>query len=494
MERHQQNINKATRSIEEMKVQVAQNHWRPQYHLSSQAYWINDPNGFVFYKGEYHLFYQHHPYSAQWGPMHWGHVKSKDLAKWEHLPIALAPSENYDLEGCFSGSAIEVDEKLYLIYTGIPCEKYDSELKQIQCLAVSEDAVYFDKLEENPVISAEPEGNINHNDIRDPKVWKHGDYYYCVLGSKTNEEIGQVLLYRSTDLKAWEFLNIAAKGEGNCGYMWECPDLFNLDGVDVLIISPQGMKPEGDLYQNVHQAGYILGSFNYDTGKLDHGKFELLDYGFDFYAPQTTIDDNGRRILVAWMAMWESEMPEQEFGWSGAMTLPRELKLVDGKIISQPVSELQSLRRDVVAYENITIEEEQSLDGISGDCFELEVIINAKNAANFGVKLRVSEENEEETVVAYNAKEGILSFDRNKAGTGPGGIRKAPIAIRENKVHLHIFVDKSSVEVFINDGEQVMSGRIYPSEKATAVSFFADGEIEVVTMKKWDLDGCFSVG
>ena len=488
---HQQQLQKANQNIEKIKEKVAENHWRLQYHVVPQAYWMNDPNGFIYYKGEYHLFYQHHPYSPQWGPMYWGHAKSKDLANWQHLPIALAPSEEYDQDGCFSGSAIEKNGKMYLMYTGNVWTgpNQDTDLKQVQCLAVSEDGVNFEKLDKNPVISGVPQGNIHPFHIRDPKVWKHGGDYYCVLGSKTNEETGQILLYRSKNLKDWEFVNIAAKGEGNYGFMWECPDIFHLDGKDVLVMSPQGVNPEGDLYHNLHQAGYVLGHLNYDTGKFHCEPFELLDYGFDFYAPQTTKDDKGRRILIAWMAMWESKMPEQQYDWAGAMTLPRELKLVNGKILSQPVPELQSLRKDNVEYENIMLQGEQSLEGISGDCLELDVTINALTATHFGLKLRVDKENEQETVLTYNVNEGTLSFDRNRAGVGPGGVRKAPVTLKDQKLNLRIFIDKSSVEVFVNDGEQVMTGRVYPNENATKIYLFANNQIEVTSLKKWDLNG-----
>ena len=491
MEQHQQNIKKANENIEKIKDKVAKNHWRPEYHVAPQAFWMNDPNGFIYYKGEYHIFYQHHPYSPKWGPMYWGHAKSKDLANWEHLPIALAPSEEYDKDGCFSGSAIEKDGKMYLMYTGNVWTgpNQDTDLKQVQCLAVSEDGGNFEKLAENPVISGTPQGNIHPFHIRDPKVWKRGDYYYCVLGSKTNEEKGQIILYRSRNLIDWEFLNIAAKGEGNFGFMWECPDLFHLEGKDVLVMSPQGVKPEGDLYHNLHQAGYILGDLNYDNGTFTLEPFQLLDYGFDFYAPQTTVDDKGRRILIAWMAMWESEMPEQEYDWAGAMTVPRELKLVNGRIISEPVPELKTLRKDSIAYEKILVQGEQILKGISGDCLELDVSINPKKSSHFGLKLRVDKESEQETVLTYDVTNETLTFDRNRSGVGPGGVRKAPVPLKNQKLNLRIFMDKSSIEVFANDGEQVMTGRVYPNENATEIYLFANDEIEVNSLKKWDLKG-----
>ncbi|WP_227937178.1 glycoside hydrolase family 32 protein [Alkalihalobacillus deserti] len=495
MTRHKQAVEKATKSINQVKEEVGTNQWRLKYHVSSPAYWINDPNGFSFYNGEYHLFYQHHPYSAQWGPMHWGHVKSKDLTFWEYLPIALAPSEEYDKDGCFSGSAIEKDGKLYLMYTGHKWtgDNQDEDLEQVQCLAVSEDGVNFEKLANNPVIGAAPVGDIHPHHIRDPKVWKRGDDYYCVIGNKTKDEVGQVLLYRSRDLVEWEFVNVVAKGEGNFGFMWECPDIFHLDGHDVLVMSPQGMEPEDYLYHNLHQSGYVIGELGYESGKLDHGSFELLDYGFDFYAPQTTIDAQGRRVMVAWMAMWESDMPEQEFNWAGAMTLPRQLFIQDGKIISRPMPEVEKLRNELTAYENVIFEGKKVLEGVSGDCLELDVVIDAKDASLFGLKLRVNEEQGEETVVRYDLAEGFLTLDRNKSGKGLDGIRQAPVELKDNELHLRIFMDQSSVETFVNGGEKVMTSRIYPVQASTGIEFFAEGTVSIKSLRKWSLNesvGC----
>ncbi|WP_200984516.1 glycoside hydrolase family 32 protein [Paenibacillus sp. Soil787] len=259
---HQSKVERATRTNKEGKERAAKDYWRPQYHVSPPVNWMNDPNGFCFYKGEYHLFYQHHPYSPYWDDMHWGHVKSVDLVHWTELPIALAPSEEYDRDGCFSGSAIEKDGMLYLMYTGNRWTgtNRDTDFKQVQCLAISLDGITFDIWPCNPVIDRAPEGDIHPHHFRDPKVWKHGGYYYCVLGSRTKEHLGQVLLYRFNDMFNWEFIGVPAKvNQGdNRGYMWECPDLFSLDGHDVLVLSPQGMKPEEDKYHNLHQAGYML--------------------------------------------------------------------------------------------------------------------------------------------------------------------------------------------------------------------------------------------
>lgn len=486
---HKQAVREGTEFIKKIKTEVRDNQWRLKYHVSPAACWMNDPNGFSFYNGEFHIFYQHHPFSPKWGPMHWGHVKSKDLTFWEHLPIALAPSEEYDKDGCFSGSAIVKKGKLYLMYTGhkLTGQDDDTEFEQVQCLAVSEDGIIFEKMKENPVISNTPEGNIHERHFRDPKVWKHEENYYCVIGSRTKEEVGQILIYCSADLLTWEFLNVAAKGEGNCGFMWECPDIFHLDGHDVLMMSPQGLEPEGYLYHNLHQAGYVLGTLNYETGKLTHGDLHLLDFGFDFYAPQSTIDDQGRRVIIAWMAMWESNMPEQQYNWAGALTLPRQLKIENGKIISTPIQEVEKLRNEVTEYEHVVVSGVKQFDGVSGDCLELEVTIDVNESSQVGLRLRKNTELEEETVISYDVKEGFITLDRNKSGVGVDGIRKALVELKNNELQLRIFIDKSSIEIFIQGGEKVMTARVYPNEASLGIEFFSDKTMTIKSLKKWTL-------
>ncbi|MBE4908475.1 glycoside hydrolase family 32 protein [Bacillus luteolus] len=490
---HDDKIIQAEEVLKSKHEEIRKTKWYPTYHVAPQAGWMNDPNGFSFYNGEYHLFYQHYPFSPQWGPMYWGHAKSRDLASWEHLPIALAPSEDYDKDGCFSGSAIQIDDKLYLMYTGNVWtgDDHDHQLKQVQCIASSQDGIHFTKDEQNPVISTAPEGNIHPFHFRDPKVWKKGEHYYCVLGSKTNQNIGQILLYRSKDLVDWEFMNVAATGTGNFGYMWECPDIFNIDGQDILLMSPQGMAPEGYMYHNLHQSGYVVGKLDYETGILEHGPFQLLDYGFDVYAPQTTVDEQGRRIVLSWMNMWESEMPEQKYEWAGAITLPRVMTLENGTLRISPVPELKSLRKDKVAYERIQVNGNELLPKVDGSFVELKVTIDAKDATQFGLKVRVNEDLGEETVLYYDTRTKVITFNRDNSGAGPKGIRQAPVELIDNKLHLHLFLDSSSVELFINEGEKVMTGRIYPNEESIGIQFFSEGEIELLKVEKWTVAGAF---
>ena len=489
--RHINDIHNGQKSVDKIKDQVKQHPWYLRYHVSPPANWMNDPTGFSYFNDEYHLFYQHYPYDHIWGLMHWAHVKSKDLVHWEHMPIALAPSESYDADGCFSGSAIEIDKKLLLMYTGhvITGPNSDEDLIETQAIAISNDGVVFEKIDENPVIKGLPEGDFHQGHFRDPKIWKYENTYYAIIGSTTKDQTkGQAVLFKSNNLTEWVFVTTVAKAGNNQGTMWECPDLFELNGKHILIVSPQGISPEDVYYHNHHQSGFFIGDFDYDEGRLkNYNAFNLLDYGFDFYAPQTVYDKYGRRILIGWMNMWESEMPTKKFGWAGAMTIPRLLELKEGSLKIRPIPEMRILRKNEVIYKDIIIKGELSLPKVDGDCIELELELDLKDASLFAIKMRVNEVENEETVLSYDITKGLISLDRNRSGEGVKGIRSAEYELNDNKMKLHIFIDKSSIEIFIGEGEKVMTTRIFPKETSKSILFLAKGKAKMLSISKWDL-------
>ena len=348
-------IEKAQKEIEEKRETVQQGKFRQDYHFMAETGWINDPNGLIYFKGKYHFFYQYNPYSGFWDCMHWGHAVSEDMIHWEYLPLALAPSEVYDDHlkgGCFSGSAIEHDGKLFLIYTGT-CNNGNG-FEQAQCIAYSEDGIHFEKYEGNPVITA-PEG-VPTDLFRDPKVWKHDDTYYVVCGASKNG-FAQARLYKSTDMFHWEFVNVLAESRGEWGYMWECPDFFTLEGQEVLSVSPQGLTREEFRFQNIYQSGYFI----LKDGKPEEKAFREWDHGFDFYAPQTFQDGKGRRILIGWMGMPDADeeyvnpTAESE-GWQHCLTVPREVTYKNGMLYQYPVEELNGLRKTGVSVSGSSAE------------------------------------------------------------------------------------------------------------------------------------------
>lgn len=443
--------------------------YRLNYHLTPPKGLLNDPNGFIYYKGQYHLFYQWNPFACEHGSKFWGHFVSDDLYSWKEVKLALAPDTDYERNGCYSGSAFEYEGQLYLFYTGNV--KYENgERDSYQCLARSKDGITFEKL--GPVIETPPQGYTKH--FRDPKIWKRGNTWYTVIGAQSINKEGKVLLYTSTDLKNWNYEKEIAGSNVNglleFGYMWECPDFFELGGADILLVSPQGVEEDGDKYNNKYQTGYFIGEFDWEKNEFSHGEFIEMDRGFEFYAPQTTIDKNGRRLLFGWMGMPEMENePTKENGWLHAMTLPRELIYKNNKIYQKPVEELKKLRKNKIEYSQIEIKDELSLDKIEGTSYELIVELSGIKGET-GLKIRKSEE--EETNIYVDVENKKLVLDRNNSGRGYKGKRRCDLKVTE-KIKLQIFVDNSSLEIFVNDGEEVFTSRIFPSQNSTGVVLYS---------------------
>ena len=475
---------KVFKDIAEEKKDIASDYHRLSYHIMPPKGLLNDPNGFIHFNGEYHLFYQWNPFECAHGAKFWGHFSSKDLVEWEEHSPALAPVEPFEKNGCYSGSAVEVDGKLILIYTGNVKDEMGNR-ESYQCLAESKDGVNFEK--RGPVIDAPPHGYTKH--FRDPKVWKKDNLWYMVIGGQTKNLEGRVLLYTSKNLKEWIFKGEIAgsnlNGLGEFGYMWECPDMFQLDGRDVLIASPQGIESQGDKYNNIYQSGYFLGSMKYEEGYFHHNEFCELDRGFEFYAPQTTYDESGRRLLFGWMGLpEEEEHPTVEKGWIHAMTLPRELYIKGEKLYQKPARELEKLRKESIIYEDAFVDQEISLNGIDGDSYEMILEITDFKGTLAGLKLRCSEQ--EETIFYLDLSAGKAILDRERSGDGYGGIRKCSLDFSQS-VKLHIFVDKSSLEIFINDGEEVFTSRIFPAEKSQGVKFFSDKGFTIKKIVKYNI-------
>ncbi|MED1737984.1 glycoside hydrolase family 32 protein [Bacillus swezeyi] len=479
-------IQRAEKALKKAEEKINER-YRLGYHIMPRANWINDPNGLIQYKGEYHVFYQHHPYDENWGPMHWGHVKSKDLIHWEHLPVALTPGDAFDQSGCFSGSAVDDHGTLVLIYTGHNVIDQEKDLfYQNQNIAVSQDGIVFEKLQQNPVIAELPEDSARH--FRDPKVWKHNGSWYMVVGNSSKENVGRVILYRSPNLRDWEYAGVLAQSDGNLGYMWECPDFFELDDKHVLLISPQGIDADGDRYQNLFQTGYLVGEYDDETHEFIHGSFTELDHGHDFYAVQTLLDDKGRRIAIGWMDMWESEMPTKADGWCGALTLPRELTLRDDhKILMNPVEETELLRKT-----EHRVCANQSLSGsylakTAEELLEVQVVydITDSSAQTIGLTIRGLEK--EETVIQYSLADQRLTLDCSKSGKANDGVRSVSIEAGE-KLALRLFIDRSSIEVFANNGEATMTSRIYPKEGRLGIELFSEiGDVRIEKFIYWTL-------
>ncbi|SHO43809.1 beta-fructofuranosidase [Anaerocolumna xylanovorans DSM 12503] len=459
---------------------------KPSFHVCAPVGWINDPNGFSVYKGEYHLFYQYHPYKTVWGPMHWGHSKSKDFIKWEQLPCALAPDTGYDGQGCFSGSAVEHDGKHMLMYTGVLNKVQEDGtrlLRQTQCIAVG-DGVNYEKLDTNPVITGDflPEGS-SREDFRDPKIWIEGEDFYAVIGSRSEETGGQIVLFTSQDAKNWKYAGIIEESRNEYGEVWECPDFFYIDGKQVLLISPTEMMADGLEFHNGNSTIYILGDYDKGNHKLIRERVAAIDYGLDFYAPQTLETADGRRIMVAWMQSWDNYLTPPSFQWSGLMTVPRELHVKNGLLYQNPVRELENYYQKEVKYDAVTINGEKEPDGIKGRQFDLTVEVEARDYEEFAV--RFAADDKYYSILRYNPKANTVTFDRTYSGLRKDILHKRSINVKEQKgkIKLRILMDKYTVEVFVNDGEQAMTSLIYTPLEADRIRFLSKGEVKCSIVK-----------
>lgn len=466
---------------------------RPAFHLSARTGWMNDPNGFSWHDGKYHLFYQYYPYDTHWSFMHWGHAVSGDLLHWEYLPMALAPDEMYDRDGCYSGSAVTLASGRHLLlYTGVAREKQkDGRVRdeQNQCVAVG-DGRNYEKYAKNPVIdaSALPEG-FSRQDFRDPKIWRREDgTYRCVVGNRTEDGDGQILLFSGPDGFNWEYEKVLVSNRGRFGRMWECPDFFQLDGKAVLLVSPQEMLPQGLEFHNGSGTLCIIGNFEEESESFTEEHCQSVDYGIDFYAPQTLSAPDGRRIMIGWMQNWDTcEYRGQNMLWFGQMSLPRELSVKNGRLYQWPVRELETMRRDPVSYRNISVSEKVCLEGISGRRADIELTLRPREGQDLYREfvMNFAENDKYYTSLSFEPRKSVLKIDRKFSGSRKATIhqRRCHVNSTGGNLELRVVLDRFSAEIFAGGGEQVMTITFYTEQAADGISFQADGIAEMDVAK-----------
>lgn len=461
---------------------------RPGYHFLPPANWLNDPNGLIQWNGEYHIFYQYNPNGPFHGTIHWGHAVSTDLVHWRHLPIALTPEAGTaDEDGCWSGVAVDNDGVPTLIYSG------NRDGEQRACLATSTDGLLtWQKHDGNPIIPAPPP-DLHLVQYRDHTVWREDDAWYQLMGAGIEGQGGTVLLYRSTDLRHWEYVHPLLVGDAHrytpiwTGTMWECPDFYCLGGRQILAIL---VWDHGQL----HYSAAMVGDYrdHHFIPKIEH----KLDYGDrHFYAPQSFTDAQGRRIIFGWVHEGRTAEAQLASGWSGAMSLPRMLSLgPDGQVCMQPVPELAALRAEHTHMPATGLPSGQVVvvPDVSGDTLELIVDLVSAREALCGVIVRRSPDGSEYTQIVYDTVLHQLVVDRTHASLDSGNDRSlhvAPLILGlDEPLRLHIFLDRSVLEVFAN-GRVSITSRIYPTRADSAgVALLAErGEAHVIGLDVWQL-------
>ena len=427
--------------------------FKPKAHLTPEIGWINDPNGFIFFRGEYHLFYQFNPYESVWGPMHWGHAKSEDLVNWEQLPVALAPDKDYDKDGCFSGSAIVKDDVLWLMYTGHIVNE-DGTVSQVQNMAFSTDGIHFEKIEQNPVATADglPE-EVIANDFRDPKIFEKDGHYYSVVATKHQDNVGCIVLLSSPNLTEWKFESIFLKGEANQGFVWECPDYFEVDGQEYLIISPMRYQKDGNDFININSNIFVTGHVDWDRKVFVADSFKEIDHGHDFYAAQTTEGPEGERVMIAWMHTWGRPLVTNDLGhkWYGQMTLPRLLK--------QGENGLRQVLPAGILNSFDDIEIGQVIQGPSKLSLKLDDSLDLKLGTDQDY-LQFGYDKESQEVYIDRGHLDIQQTGEEEWST----IRRSVTVEAEE---LLIMIDTNCVEIFVNNGQEVLTSTYYVEGQRT---------------------------
>lgn len=448
---------------------------RPQFHFTAPSGWLNDPNGLCWWNGFYHLFYQHNPAAATAEKIHWGHAVSTDLVHWQDRPIALAPSPGPDEDGCWSGVLVDDGGTPTIVYTGLRAGE------QRPCVAVGDSSLdTWAKDEHNPVIADPPPG-LDLIGFRDHSVWREVDGWHQIIGAGIRGLGGAALLYRSPDLREWEYVGPILVGDASArepvwtGSMWECVDLFALDGRHVLLFSVWDDGTTG--YPAYHTGTYSDGVFAPDSVHiLDHG----LNY---FYAPQTFRDADGRRIAFGWLQEGRPAGAQIASGWSGVMSLPRVLTLHDGQLVSSPAPEIDTLRAEIPVQQRFPASDgaRVPVEGLAGSQLELDVAIAGPGPVE--LEILSSPDGAERTVI--RVEDSSLVLDRSASSLDPAletSERRAPLE-REDRLHLRVYVDHSAVEIFA--GATVITGRCYPTRAdATGVAVTAGAD---VTLSAWQM-------
>lgn len=472
--------------------------YRPQFHFSPDSMWMNDPNGMVFYDGEYHLFYQYHPYSNVWGPMHWGHAITSDLVHWEHLPIALYPDS---LGTIFSGSAV-IDwnnssglgslenPPMVAIFThhNPSLEKSGSNQFQYQSIAYSLDrGRSWTKYPGNPVLE-----NPGIRDFRDPKVsWYEGEQKWIMVFAAQD----RILFYSSPDLIQWnkesEFTAERPPGEG----VWECPDFFPLTSGGeekwVLIVSIGDGGPNGG-----SGTKYYIGEFDGKQFVSDDppGAVHWIDYGKDNYAGVSWSDipeKDGRRIFLGWMSNWQYAQNVPSLKWKSAMTLPRELRLKQDQegysLRSVPVTETEHLRAEQIILEPGPVMDRKNVGPDSEETYplyEIDLVFQFDPGEEENVEFGIVLESklEEQLIAAFNLRNQQVFISRDQSGSTAfsehfPGLHAAPYQVsKAGEIRFHAFVDFSSVELFVDDGALVITELCFPESGYEKIHLYSNSE------------------
>ncbi|MCP9328594.1 sucrose-6-phosphate hydrolase [Liquorilactobacillus satsumensis] len=460
-----------------LQAQTAASAYRPSYHIAPTSGLLNDPNGFSFFNGQWHLFYQSFPFGPVHGLKSWVHLVSTDLVHWQNLGTALKPSTQFDSHGVYSGSASVIGDKLFLMYTGNVRDS-DWIRSPYQNGAWLNQNNQLTKLEK-PLIT-QPQHTTDH--FRDPQLLQKDDKYYALIGAQdAATQSGQIAVFSSTNLHDWKDLGYLNFAQKSLGYMIECPNLVFVAQQPVLIFCPQGLDPEIAAYQNIYPNMYLIGS----NCNLEKGEFtpaatlSQLDYGFDVYASQAFTAPDGQSYLISWLGLPEIEYPTDSENWAHCLTQVKQLSLENGQLYQQPVPAIRALRQQPQPLTGRTAASETILTSAPGKHYELELTFSADQTGTLYL-FRDIQKKHGLKIDFSSGENASLTVDRSQAGLAfaqkYGTTRRVPLEAHQ-KLVLDVFVDYSVCEIFINNGQRVLSMRVFPTKDETAITLAGQAQI-----------------
>jgi beta-fructofuranosidase len=451
-------LERAHKSVKKAAAKVRNDPNRPAFHFLPPANWNNDPNGLLFHDGTYHLFYQHNPYADHWNWMHWGHARSRDMVHWEHMPIALWPSLERGEKHCFSGSGYITDAgEPILFYTSIGHETPE----HWAAVPADNELAKWNKHPANPIIVMDDHGGQHIDDWRDPFLFRETGQTYMVIGGHPRGVTGSIMLYKASnsELTKWEYLGVPFSGEER---NWECPNFFKIGEHYVLIYSPHG------------RVEYFTGTMDFERNRFTPKSHGFIDNGGrgNYYAPNTLQMEDGERILFGWIPGFR-----EDEGWQGAISLPRELS-IDGKgrLIQKPVPQLTALRGEHRSEKRVVLTDTAKKIEISKPQFELLLKIGGQGADRIG--FRFNDRNGDPFEIVLEPE--VFRFNEKKVTVDP--------EIDHNLKSVHLFFDRTVIEIYVNSGELCATKVVYPDRINLDFEIFDErDELDIESLDVWEM-------
>jgi len=454
--------------LKELAQTVLQSPWRLGYHIQPKTGLLNDPNGFSYFNGKWHLFYQAYPIGPVHGVKSWAHLTSDNLIDWCDEGLALEPDSSFDSHGVYSGSALPVGDKLLLAYTGnVRDEEWNRHSYQLGAWMSSDNNI--EKIDK-PLIANPPEGYTH--EFRDPQIIPFNNDYLLVIGAQTVEKEGKALTYSSDNLLDWSFNGELHFTDESMGFMVECPNLVFSNDKALLLFCPQGLDKSICHYDNIYPNMYVIADKldSKNNSLVNPSQLKNLDEGFDVYATQAFNAPDGRALSISWVGLPEIAYPTDNYGWAHCLSLVKELVIKDNKLYQLPIIETKQLRKN---SKNL-VEETVTKLNTKTNCYELD--INFNHATNGKITLMADESYSSGLDITFDLTCGKMNIDRSHVGQtfGEEFGSNREFSISKDALNLQIFVDESIIEVFINHGEQVATMRVFPDKNNTYLLIESD--------------------